>query len=419
MTARAILAATAFLFVSALSNASAAQDRTSDSPFTATILCYHIIESPQDPRMEVSRETFHQQMRYLAMTGYTVIPLRDLYEYVTGKRQTIPKNAIVITFDDGWRSTYTEVFPDLQQRHFPFTVFIYPKIIGQSSHALNWKQVKEMVDAGVDVQSHALSHRFLSHRRHSALGDPEYQTWLQRELHDSKQILEKETGHAVSFLAYPYGDYDRHVMDTAVKAGYTAALTCEFGPVRRGSDPLKMRRVVVDKRMDFATFRHYLGNGSLKFEETIPPPGKTFDPGQVVISAKIQNFQTLDPKSVGIALLSFGSTPYSYDPRDGSVSLVVGGASAQLKDRDQRAVVWATDVKSGKRVEGSWTFRLPESLSSLPPSDLAPSPERPGGEPALPAVAATGAATAKTTREHDHEPAGLRAKAAVPRGPKR
>src|ERR1700720_945407 len=48
------------------------------------VLCYHIVESPQDPRMEISRDTFLQHMRYLALTGYSVISLRDAYEYATG-----------------------------------------------------------------------------------------------------------------------------------------------------------------------------------------------------------------------------------------------------------------------------------------------------------------------------------------------
>src|SRR5581483_3223701 len=97
----------------------------------ATILCYHIVESPHDPRMEISREVFRQQMTYLAMTGYTIVPLRDIYEFAAGKRATLPRNAVAITMDDGWRSAYTEAFPELKKRHFPFTVFIYPAIIGK------------------------------------------------------------------------------------------------------------------------------------------------------------------------------------------------------------------------------------------------------------------------------------------------
>src|SRR5438552_19098465 len=146
MAARALTAALISILFSGLA-AAAAPSSVSPSPspsrsddYGATVLCYHIVESPQDPRMEVSRETFRQQMRYLAMTGYNVIPLRELYDYVSGKRASLPKNAIVVTIDDGWRSTYTEVFPEMKRYGFPFTVFVYPKIIGQTARALTWKQ---------------------------------------------------------------------------------------------------------------------------------------------------------------------------------------------------------------------------------------------------------------------------------------
>src|SRR5713226_6390855 len=162
-------------------------------PSGATILCYHIVEYPADPRMEVSREAFRQQMRYLDMTGYTVVRLRDIYEYSTGKRATLPKNAVAITIDDGWRSTYTEAFPELKKRHFLFTVFIYPQIIGKTAYALTWKQVKEMADAGVDIESHSYSHPFLTQRRHATLDATQYAQWLHHELVESKHILERET----------------------------------------------------------------------------------------------------------------------------------------------------------------------------------------------------------------------------------
>src|SRR5260221_1404465 len=286
--------------------------------------------------MEISRETFVQQMRYLAATGYNVIPLRDLYDYVAGRKASLPKNAIVITIDDGWRSTYTEVYPEMKRHHFPFTVFIYPRIIGQTSHAMTWKQVREMADAGVDIQSHSLSHPFLTHRRHSSLDDKAYYDWLEKELANSKRILEQETGKSVEFLAYPYGDYDSTVVKTAARAGYNAGLTCDYGPVRRGSDPLRMRRFAIDKRMDFTSFRHFLGAGQLHLASMTPPPGQGLDtapatvaatagsppaPPPVIISAKIPNYKRLDPKSVGMTLMSAaGITPFAHDPRDRSIS---------------------------------------------------------------------------------------------------
>ena len=366
MVARALTAT----LISILFCGIAAFAAPADSDFGATVLCYHIVESPQDPRMEVSREAFRQQMRYLAMTGYNVIPLRDLYEYVTGKRESLPKNAVVVTIDDGWRSTYTEVFPEMKRYGFPFTVFIYPQIIGHTAHALSWKQIKEMSDAGVDIESHSLSHPFLTRRRHAELDQRAYSGWLQRELIDSKRLIERATGKPVLFLAYPFGDYDHSVIESAGRAGYDAALTCEAGMVRRGSNPLKMRRTVIEKKMDFVSFRRYLGAGSMQLDEMTPQPGVVSDPGQtLMVSAKIPNPEEIDPKSVGMALLTVpGSLPFSYDPHTGAIS--VAALKDALKGTYQRALVWATDAKSGKRIEGSWIFKLPEPRLPLIPAIL-------------------------------------------------
>lgn len=353
----------------------------------ATVLCYHIVETPAAPRMHITRDVFRQHLRYLEMTGYNVIPLHHLYEYVSGKRKSLPKNAVVITIDDGWASTYSEIFPEMQKRKFPFTVFIYPKIIGQTSNALTWKQIKEMSDAGVDIQSHSLSHPFLTRGRHRSMGDAQYAEWIQRELAESKRQLEKNTGKKVQFLAYPYGDYDDKLVEQVSKAGYTAALTCDYGLVRKGSDPLRMKRFVIDDRMDFAEFRRYLGATPMQIAEASPKTG-VVDPASRVISAKIPNHEKLDPKSVGMALLSLGSmVPYSYDARSGAVTLVLQDAISSLKAKSHRAVVWATDLKTGKRVEATWVFKLADPVA--PASALPVVTPAAAGPPAATAVRTT------------------------------
>jgi peptidoglycan/xylan/chitin deacetylase (PgdA/CDA1 family) len=367
MTARRALTASTLVLLSFA--ALGAPRRTAPEPPTATVLCYHIVEAPAAPRMHIDRETFRQHLRYLEMTGYNVIPLRHLYEYVAGKRASIPKNAVVITIDDGWRSTYTEAFPELQKRKFPFTVFIYPNIIGKTSNALSWKQIKEMSDAGVDIQSHSLTHPYLTKRRHRSKGDKAYSEWLVKELAESRRILEKETGRKVQFLAYPYGDYDDRVAEASAKAGYTAALTCDFGRVKKGSDPLRMKRFVIDDRMDFTAFRKYLGATPMQLAEMTPKPG-VIDTGVTTVSAKIPGFQNLDPRSVGMALLSLGNAvPYSYDAKNGAISLAVRDGIAALKSRYHRAVVWGTDTKTGKRVEATWVFRFPDPAKPAPPAE--------------------------------------------------
>jgi len=364
MAARALMAALICILFSGI----AAFAAPADPDYGATVLCYHIVESPQDPRMEISREAFREQMRYLAMTGYNVIPLRDLYDFVSEKRTSLPKNAVVVTIDDGWRSTYTEVYPEMKRYGFPFTVFIYPQIIGQTARALSWKQIKEMSDNGVDFQSHSMSHPYLTHRRHMELDQRAYNGWLERELIDSKRMIERVTGKPVDFLAYPFGDYDHILIDSVGRAGYDAALTCEAGKVRKGSNPLRMHRMVVEKKMDFVTFRRYLGAGTMALDEMTPQPGVIYDPGQTLtVSAKIPNHEKIDPRSVGMALLSgAGSFPFSYDPRTGAIS--VAAVKEALKGTYQRALVWATDAKSGKRIEASWIFKLPDPRLPVMPT---------------------------------------------------
>ena len=118
----------------------------------------------------------------------------------------------------------------------PKTVLVTSSIPGEgkTSIALTWDQIREMSDAGADIQSHSLTHPYLTKRRHGSMSDAQYASWLRAELSESKRILEKESGKKVQFLAYPYGDYDASVAEASARAGYTAALTCDFAvPGRR------------------------------------------------------------------------------------------------------------------------------------------------------------------------------------------
>lgn len=61
---------------------------------------------------------------------------------------------------------------------------------------INWDQLKEMSDSGMDVGSHTHSHEILSHL------DAETQ---RREMAESKEILESRLGRPIDTIAYPVG----------------------------------------------------------------------------------------------------------------------------------------------------------------------------------------------------------------------
>lgn len=80
------------------------------------------------PGMYVTKETFAMQMNYLS-EYYDVITLEEFIEAVK-TRDRIKSNACVITFDDGWRDTYTQAFPILKEYNLPATVFLVSEYVG-------------------------------------------------------------------------------------------------------------------------------------------------------------------------------------------------------------------------------------------------------------------------------------------------
>jgi peptidoglycan/xylan/chitin deacetylase (PgdA/CDA1 family) len=206
----------------------------------ATILSYHQVEpggvpqvktvprsgaadtTAEEARYAISVDDFNAQLDYLQQSGCHVIPLADLVDYIEGRRDALPSKPVVITVDDGWLSAYTQIFPVMQQRKLPFTLFIYPEVIGVSRAYVTWPQVVEMTNAGVDIESHTFTHPFLT--RDGTMSDDEYQKFLDHELGDSKAEIEKHIGKTVRFIAYPYSTYDAAVEQAVARHGYEAAL---------------------------------------------------------------------------------------------------------------------------------------------------------------------------------------------------
>src|SRR3712207_4171872 len=97
------------------------------STFTwVPILCYHDLV----PRgglatatpYAVEERRFASQMRLMHALGYRTISVREAARYVRESR-TAPRNAFVITFDDGYRSVLTRALPTL--RTFSYTATVY------------------------------------------------------------------------------------------------------------------------------------------------------------------------------------------------------------------------------------------------------------------------------------------------------
>ncbi|HEX3069222.1 MAG TPA: polysaccharide deacetylase family protein [Thermoanaerobaculia bacterium] len=212
-------------------------------------------------RYTISTAAFQQQLDALDRHGYEVIPLADVVDYVDGRRSMLPPRSAVITVDDGWRSTKTEIAAELAKRNWPFTAFVYPRVIDAHSHHpdnLTWSDVAGLAANGADIESHTYSHPLLS-RAHSSIADEaNYAPFLDDELRCSRAEIENHIQQPVTFLAYPYGDYDDAVIAAAKAAGYDAAVTVTPGLVTRQSNPFALNRYLVVHDTTLQQFEEWL-----------------------------------------------------------------------------------------------------------------------------------------------------------------
>ena len=132
------------------------------------VLCYHRFEDKPKDSLAIKPTDFEAQMQALKDNGITVISMADFLAWRRGEKG-IPEKSAIISIDDGYLSGYNVAWPILKKFGYPFTMFIYtdyikggPKSGGQS---ISWDQLAEMRDAGVDIESHTVSHSSLNARK--------------------------------------------------------------------------------------------------------------------------------------------------------------------------------------------------------------------------------------------------------------
>jgi peptidoglycan/xylan/chitin deacetylase (PgdA/CDA1 family) len=92
------------------------------------ILTYHRVNDHGDPFFTaLPTRVFERQVEYLAR-HYVVLAVEDLVERLSGAG--VPRRAIAITFDDGYRDTLTDAAPILARYRLPATVFLASGFIG-------------------------------------------------------------------------------------------------------------------------------------------------------------------------------------------------------------------------------------------------------------------------------------------------
>ena len=323
-----------------------------------TVLCYHNFDAKKITPYTVESERFREQMRFLKVQHLPVIPMAQLAAYLQSGAP-VPDHSVVITIDDGYKTARTKALPILKSFNFPFTEFIYPQFIGKPS-ALSWEDVDALNKAGVDIESHSLTHPLLTHPG-KAMSRTEYEAWIDRELVEPKRILDARLGKPVNILAYPFGGYDERIVEHTRKAGYIAALTCDDGNVTRLTDPMHINRRLVYHHVKPKEFAEYFPDRTLQVAELAPRDGERVHKSISQMSARVLNLAQVQPGSFAILVDKVGRhlMKIAIDPKTGRFELPLpskkGYYFVSLFARDK--------IEPSLRREASWLFIISKNAS--------------------------------------------------------
>jgi len=229
---------------------------TSEGFQIVPVLCYHQFSETAIDKMTVTRSAFEKQMRFLKNEGYRVISLDQLLDFIDFKGQ-LPRKAVVITIDDGWRSTYDIAYPILKEYGYPATLFVYTDLIMGGAKTLDWDLIREMSVNGIDIQCHTKTHSDLNRKAtQQPMGD--YLKGVERELTESAAVIQNKVGKKVTYLAYPYGETNSLVVAVAKKLGYRGAFTVERGGNPFFVDAYRIQRSMIYGDFTFQDFKRNL-----------------------------------------------------------------------------------------------------------------------------------------------------------------
>lgn len=244
--------AAVLVFVVALVGRVGAEPLNAGNGTNIIVLNYHKIDFYDDP-LSVTPVEFTNQLNYFKTYNYHVVSLNDVYDYLE-KDKPLPNKPVVITFDDGYADNYEYAYPILRQFGYPATIFVITKLINTKGY-ITWEQAREMQENGISIESHTVNHVTLS-----TLKDEQ----ALAELTNSKQIIEKNLGKKINFVAYPEGFYNKLTEKLVQKAGYRGALTIRYGSVDKASDPYALERIPIFHTTatvrDFIRRLHYDSN---------------------------------------------------------------------------------------------------------------------------------------------------------------
>lgn len=226
------------------------------------ILMYHRITSGSCPVPDADREEaryavplveFIWQLDCIAGMGLRGVSMREAHgELLAGR--PVPREWVVLTFDDGNSSDHVHARPLLRDRGFSATFFVTGCRIGVVG-GLEPVTIRALADDAMDVGSHGMTHRFLT----TLTPAEEFE-----ELARSKGVLEELSGGPVRYFAPPGGRMSDRTASALRRASYQAVCTSEFGFNSRNRQQYAYKRIPIVAATSRACYRRVVAGDAVR-----------------------------------------------------------------------------------------------------------------------------------------------------------
>jgi peptidoglycan/xylan/chitin deacetylase (PgdA/CDA1 family) len=204
------------------------------------ILMYHVIAPPPTgapfPGLYVDPAEFSEQMQALAKAGWHAVTPDQVEAYWRHGAPLGSGKPIVISFDNGYQSQFSQALPVLRRLGWVAEENIQLTGLPPSQGGLGEGEIRAMVTAGWELDTQGISHADLI-------------TLDAHELHEqvagARAQLRKRFHVPVNWFCYPSGHYDQTVVEEVQAAGYTGSTTVVPGWAERSDDPYRLPRLRV------------------------------------------------------------------------------------------------------------------------------------------------------------------------------
>jgi peptidoglycan/xylan/chitin deacetylase (PgdA/CDA1 family) len=199
-------------------------------------LMYHELELPNRNLCDSSNGyiryvlqmiDFYEHMSYLNQQGFLGSTVSDCLNFSNSNNKQI-----AITFDDGCETDLIGAAPILKEFNFKATFFVVAGFLGKPGY-LTPSQLQELSNAGFEIGSHSMTHRYLSDLNN---------TELYFEINQSKNHLEQLIGKSINHFSCPGGRWSHTAAQIAMDCGYLSLSTSQIGVITKNSPLFSLSR---------------------------------------------------------------------------------------------------------------------------------------------------------------------------------